>query len=172
MNILIESLTEIPDRNEMDGMLQEYFDVMVDRLTSIGGPSPDTSLVINEFWREAHHYLPPTGQTLLARDPDGNLIGMGSLRAIEDGKGELKRLYVRPTARGTGLGRRLVERRIQTAREMGLKTLLADTFKANVEMLGLYESLGFERIEGFVESATFNLHPEFHEFMAYVRLSL
>lgn len=172
MDIRIESKSEIPERQEMDEILVEYFDVMVERLMSLGGPKPDTSLVINEFWEEAHHYLPPNGRTLLARDADHNLVGMGSLRGIGDGKGELKRLYVRPVARGTGLGRQLVKRRIQAAQDMGLNTLLADTFKANVEMLSLYQSLGFERIEGFEESATFRLHPEFQEYMAFVRLRL
>ena len=172
MEFAIENLTAPPDRAELTPMLTEFFDYMVSNLVGLGGPSPDVSLVIDAFWKEAHHYLPPNGQSLLARDGDGHLVGMGSLRDIGEGKGELKRLYVRPLARVSGLGRILVQRRIDTAKDMGLTTLLADTFKANVEMLGRYESLGFERIEGFKESATLNLHPEFEPFMAFVRLKL
>ncbi|MEO9573319.1 MAG: GNAT family N-acetyltransferase [Tateyamaria sp.] len=172
MEFTVENLTAPPDKAELTPMLTEFFEFMVSNLVSLGGPTPDISLVIDAFWKEAHHYLPPTGQSLLARDSEGHLIGMGSLRDIGEGKGELKRLYVRPQARGTGLGRILVQRRIDTARDMGLTTLLADTFKANVEMLGLYESLGFERIEGFKESATLEMYPEFAPFMAFVRLRL
>lgn len=172
MEITIETCSAIPDRDEMDPMLEEYFNLIATRLESAGGEPFDTSLVINEFWDEAHHYLSPFGATFLARDQEGALIGMGSLRDIGGGTGELKRLYVKSAARGTGLGRRLVEARITTARQMGLRTLLADTLQANVEMLGLYASLGFERVSVMEQSATYRLYPELRPYLAFIRKEL
>ncbi len=172
MEITIEDLTEAPERAEFDPMLREYFGYMSDQFVAMGSPRPDIELVIEEYWTEAADYLPPGGRTLLARDGGGALVGMGSLRAIGGGKGELKRLYVRAAARGTGLGRRLVEARIAAAREMGLTTLLADSFAENRPMLALYEGLGFRRIDAFPESATYRTLPQLRPFLAYVRLDL
>jgi len=46
----------------------------------------------------------------------------------------MKRLFVLPDARGRGIARRLVQARIDDARGMGLRHLLADTVRTNVEM--------------------------------------
>ena len=94
------------------------------------------------------------------------------MKKIKPDTAELKRLYVKPKARGTGLGRHLVERRIAAAREMGVKTLLVDTLKANVEMQGLYRSLGFEEIDVYPESATYQLLPQLLPIMVFFRMEL
>ena len=56
---------------------------------------------------------------LIARNDDGALIGSAAIKHLPDGAAELKRLYVRPVARGTGLGKRLATAAIDRARELG-----------------------------------------------------
>jgi GNAT superfamily N-acetyltransferase len=63
-------------------------------------------------------YAPPGGELFLARS-GGRVVGCVALRALGDGIGEMKRLYLRPEARGQGLGRALAERAIAAARERG-----------------------------------------------------
>ena len=64
--------------------------------------------------------LPGYYQALLvARDDAGALIGSAAVKHLPDGAAELKRLYVRPAARGTGLGKRLAAAAIDRARELG-----------------------------------------------------
>ncbi len=57
---------------------------------------------------------------------------------IRPDAGELKRLYVLPVYQGMGLGRQLIELRIEAARELGVRHLYADTARGNHGMLSLY----------------------------------
>jgi ribosomal protein S18 acetylase RimI-like enzyme len=84
----------------------------------------------------------------------------------------MKHLYVRPAARGMGLGRRLIDARIADARAMGMTTLLADTFAANPEMPALYDRIGFERTGPSGLSGTAAISPALTERMLFFRMVL
>jgi GNAT superfamily N-acetyltransferase len=65
-------------------------------------------------------YAPPTGELLLARDDGSRAVGCVALRPIQpDGCCEMKRLYVSPVARGSGVGLGLTEAIITTAERIG-----------------------------------------------------
>ena len=93
-------------------------------------------------------YAPPGGRLLLAT-LDGEAAGCVALRAAGDDACEMKRLYVRETARGHGLGRLLCERIIAEARAIGYEAMLLDTLERMTQANGLYTALGFVETEAY-----------------------
>lgn len=172
MQIDIELSEKAPEREEMNAILREYYNLLIGRLVADGGPQMTPDGPIEDFWTHVAEFLPPAGRLALARKSNGLLVGCGTLASIGHGRGELKRLFVRPEARGTGLGRRLVELRIDEARAMGLRTLLVDTLRLNVEMRGLYAKLGFWEIPPYPESATVQSFPDLAPFMIFLQLDI
>ncbi len=91
----------------------------------------------------------PSGAALLVRDDDDGAVGVVGVRRFDDLDGELKRMYLDPTGRGTGLGRALAEVAVTAARALGYRRLLLDTVAWMTPAIAVYESLGFEEIEPY-----------------------
>ncbi len=98
-------------------------------------------------------YSLPEGVLLLVTDETG-AIACGALRKMDETACELKRIYVRPSHRGLGLGRQITIRLIDAAEERGYKIVRLDTLRRLIPANGLYASLGFTEIEPF------NVNPE------------
>ncbi len=94
-------------------------------------------------------YAEPAGLLLVAY-ADGQPAGCGAIRPLADvdyaNACEMKRLYVRPSARRHGLGRLLARSLLDHASQAGYSTILLDTLHDMEAARGLYESLGFVEI--------------------------
>jgi ribosomal protein S18 acetylase RimI-like enzyme len=128
------------DLDDVRSLLREYAD-------ALGVP-----LEFQEFDREVAElpgaYTPPGGALLVAHSAT-EAVGCVALREFEPGICELKRLYVRPAARGTGLGRQLAEAALAEARELGYRRVRLDTLPGMDAAQLLYEQLGFRQIEAY-----------------------
>jgi len=98
-------------------------------------------------------YALPRGRLLLARW-EGEPAGTAALRPISDDACEAKRLYVRPLARGKGLGRILMLRLIDEARSAGYRELYGDTLTSMKQALEMYKRMGFTEVGPYSANPT------------------
>jgi ribosomal protein S18 acetylase RimI-like enzyme len=109
-------------------------------------------------------YAPPSGRLYLAVEND-EVAGCIALRKIGAGVCEMKRLYVRPQFRGTGLGRKLTEKIIADARAIRYEHMRLDTLPGRMDQaIGLYRSLGFKDIAPYYDNP--------YDDVAYMELEL
>jgi len=87
-------------------------------------------------------YAAPDGCLLLARSGEA-VVGCAALRRVDDITAEMKRVYLRPVARGTGLGRLLVTAVLTEARRLGYQRVCLDVLPEFTSAQALYRSLGF-----------------------------
>ena len=95
-------------------------------------------------------YAPPNGRMLIAEDAH-EILGGVAYRRIDSNTCEMKRLVVRSTANGRGLGRKLCEALMQTAGRDGFRTMRLDTTRDMVEAVSLYRSFGFRDVAPFAD---------------------
>lgn len=108
-------------------------------------------------------YFPPLGCIILAKD-EKKVVGCIALKPIGEDICEMKRLYVKPAARGKALGKQLVEELIHFAKKAGYKTMKLDTITPLKDAIKLYRSKGFIETDAYV----YNPLPE----VLYLQLSL
>jgi len=108
-----------------------------------GGFDPGTSLPVDD-----RDLVPPRGAFLVA-SIDGETVAGGCVKTIAPRVGYLKRMWVAESARGLGLGRRMLEALEAETRALGLTTLRLETNKALQEAIALYRSAGYREVPPF-----------------------
>jgi GNAT superfamily N-acetyltransferase len=97
-------------------------------------------------------YAAPTGRLLFALHNE-KIAGCIALRRVDDETCEMKRLYLRGEFRGAGLGKRLIERLIEEAREIGYRKMRLDTLPEKMpKAVALYKGFGFQPIAAYYDN--------------------
>ena len=96
-------------------------------------------------------YAPPAGALLLARSGP-EIAGIVALRPLDQHICEMKRLYTRPSHRGSGMGRALAQSIVDQARRIGYRAMRLDTVPQMAAAIGLYTSLGFRDIPPYCDN--------------------
>lgn len=110
---------------------------------------PDASVAADLAHLEV--YTPPLGCLLLA-ETEAGLMGSVAVRPSAPGVAEIKRLYVRPAARGLGLGQALVSDALKWARQAGYTAVRLDSARFMAPAHALYRQHGFAEIPPYAES--------------------
>jgi DNA-binding MarR family transcriptional regulator len=132
----IDILPADPTDSAARACLAAYFALLAEKIAGISAahvPDPDP---------DAPLFRPPQGAFLLAWC-DRLPVGCVSLKPLEPGVAEVKRLWIDPAARGLGLARRLMRSVEDAARDLGYRSLKLDTNAALTEAIALYERSGW-----------------------------
>lgn len=124
--------------------------------------------VVEQNMADIQQFMPPTGRLFLASD-DTNVLGCACARTIRPSLAEIKRVYVRPNQRGSGIGRALIQALITDLRDAGYTSIRLDTGTFMTAAEKLYRSLGFTDIAPYDESET---PRDFRHHALFLELSL
>jgi len=146
----------------------EYLEWANSRLIDDFGVNLDIAALQETDMRDLGKFMLPRGRLLLCYVED-RLAGVACLKQLTPTLGELKRMYVRPEYRRLGLGRMLLHRLIEEARQIGYQGLQLDSARFMHEAHQLYRSVGFREIEAYEGS---EIPKQFREHWVFMRLEL
>jgi len=104
---------------------------------------PTTDALFELFQKPGAHYY--------VAEMNGEIIGGGGIfptDGLPDDTCELVKMYLVPKARGIGLGRLLIEKCIEEAKEKGYKNIYLESMPELKQALKVYEKFGFEYLKG------------------------
>ena len=104
-----------------------------------------------ELQNPATKYTAPEGEILVALE-EKEVLGMVAYHRHNESRCEMKRLYVRPKARGLHLGETLVKEIVSHARKAGYKEMVLDTITPLKSAIHLYEKHGFIQCDPYYDN--------------------
>lgn len=133
----------------LDGIdyLDQVKDLIIEYVTKLGRDLTFQNLD-DELSDPAKKYTAPEGELLVAVD-EGKVIGMVAYHRHSDTRCEMKRLYVRPEARGLHLGEKLVMEITAHAKKAGYTEMVLDTIVPLKAAISLYKKCDFEECEAY-----------------------
>jgi GNAT superfamily N-acetyltransferase len=144
---------ETPQQREAARMLLlEYLRWVGDIARSNYGLSFDVDTMARSDIEDRSKFYPPTGRFYLVRH-DGRDIGVGCLKRLAAGVGEIQRMYIQPHVRGIGAGRALAQRLLGDARELGYQRVRLESLRALAPAHTLYRSVGFVEVEPYADNS-------------------
>jgi ribosomal protein S18 acetylase RimI-like enzyme len=133
----------------------------IDAVSIVGQSIPE---YVDDHLEELTRLKPPEGIIyLLVVEED--VAGMGALRRLDGRIGEIKRMYIRPTYRGRGYGKQMLNKLLQAGREFGFTSFLLETSKFMAVAQHIYKSAGFIEREEYPESETPTILRQYQLFM-------
>ena len=120
----------------------------IDSVSIVGQTIPE---YVDSHLEDLVDLKPPEGIIYLLL-VDGNVEGMGAIRKLSDKTGEIKRMYIRPSYRGRGYGKQMLNKLLESGREFGCSRFLLDTARFMIAAQHIYRSAGFKERKEYPES--------------------
>jgi len=112
----------------------------------------DIEAMLESDLKDPDKFEPPEGRLYLVLY-GGEVAGVGCLKKLREGVGEIQRMYVPPRFRGKGIGRAMVERLIHEARAIGYGRLRLESLEFLAAAHALYRSAGFQDIVPYEDNS-------------------
>ncbi|MFC0397920.1 bifunctional helix-turn-helix transcriptional regulator/GNAT family N-acetyltransferase [Paraburkholderia rhizosphaerae] len=138
---LVHFALEDPDSDDARWCFKQYFGELDQRFDAGFDPSASLSAKADEL-------RAPEGALIVAR-LHGSPIGCVALKFHKKSPAELKRMWVSPTARGMGVGRRLIVEAEKHARQSKVRVIRLETNRTLREAISLYRQCGYVEVEAF-----------------------
>ena len=150
--------TEV-QREKAGALIREYLDLLNQRIKNDYNIEFDVEAMVESDLSDKEKFYPPYGRFYLA-DLNGQYVGVGCLKKLEDGIGEVQRMYVLPEFRGKRVGRAIANQLIDDARLIGYRKLKLESLEFLHEAHTLYRSLGFKEIKAYKKNSMKSFQPE------------
>ena len=146
--VTLQMVQSFDQREAARSLIVEYLHWVADIARSNYGLSFDIEAMVQSDIDDSSKFYPPTGRCYLV-ELAGNYVGVGCLKRLEIGAGEVQRMYVQPHLRGVGAGRALVEQLLHDARLLGYLKVRLESLKALGAAHGLYRAVGFVDVDPY-----------------------
>lgn len=150
-DIILHQLKTLKDIEVCDQLFRDYMRWLIEELYEKHQiritPTQEESLH-DDFRTEWPTMLECKGGIYLAT-LDGLPSGVCTLKPVSDEEVELKRFYVAPSSRGSGIGRMLLQKALDAARQFGYKQVRLETFAFMKSAVKMYRSYGFQEVPAF-----------------------
>ena len=132
-------------KEQAGALIREYLEWLNERVRRDYGIEFDVNAMVESDLSDPNKFRPPGGRFYLARYNNA-IAGVGCLKKLGEGVGEVQRMYVLPAFRGKGIGRAIVDRLVADARMIGYRQLKLESLEFLKEAHSLYRSVGFREI--------------------------
>ena len=133
-------------------LIREYLAWLNDRVKREYNLVFDIEAMLKSDLTDHDKFEPPDGRFYLVLY-DSEAAGVGCLKKLGTGVGEIQRMYVPPRLRSKGIGRAIVERLIADARQIGYRQLRLESLGFLDAAHALYRSVGFRRIDPYADNS-------------------
>ena len=156
-SLRIDRLTDPDAVANVEPLLREYLAWVVAQFATLAADLADDDALIAKhhamFIAEVPNFLCRRGRLLVAR-LGGQVVGVGAYKPVDGTTAEIKRMYVRSTFQGHGIGRAILERLLADARADGYWYARLETGSFMTQAQALYRSVGFVDMPAFEHSET------------------
>jgi GNAT superfamily N-acetyltransferase len=139
-------------REQAGALIREYLTWINERVERDYGLEFDIEAMIESDLTDPDKFAPPHGRFYLVHY-GSEVAGVGCLKKLDGGVGEIQRMYVPPNFRSKGIGRAIIERLIGDARSIGYHKLRLESLEFLDAAHSLYRSVGFREIDPYADNS-------------------
>lgn len=140
------------DRQQASTLIRRYLVWLNERVQRDYNLEFDIEAMMKSDLTEPDKFKPPDGRFYIAHYGD-KVAGVGCLKKLERGVGEIQRMFVLPSFRGKGIGRAIVDCLIRDARTIGYRQLKLESLEFLEAAHSLYRSVGFREIDPYADNS-------------------